>query len=80
MKNVELKYTGFQNKHYCFKDVLDNNVQFSGARADLIYDFDLREETNINVWFQVFYFSTYDGDNESKIISDLLFLPNDIAQ
>jgi hypothetical protein len=71
MENIELIYAGFQNKHYCFKDALDNNVRFSGARADLIYEFDLREDTNINVWFQVFYFSVYDGDNESKIISDL---------
>ena len=79
MKNIELKYVGLHNKHYCFKDVFDNNVRFSGARADLIYDFVLRETTNINVRFQEFYFSTFDGDNESKIISDLLILPNDIA-
>tara|TARA_B110000908_G_C10229635_1_gene439855 strand:- start:147 stop:389 length:243 start_codon:yes stop_codon:yes gene_type:complete len=79
MKNVELKYVGFQNKHYCFKDVFDNNVRFSGVRSDLIYDLKLREVTNINVWFQVFYFSTFDADNESKIISDLLILPNEIT-
>ena len=78
MKNIELKYVGFQNKYYCFKDVLDYNMQFSGARADLIYDFNLRETANVNVWFQVFYFSSFDGDNESKIISDLLILPNEI--
>jgi hypothetical protein len=79
MKIIELKYVGFQNKHYCFKDVLDNNIRFTGARADLIHDHKPREATNINIWFQVFYFSTFDGDNESKIISDLLILPNDIA-
>lgn len=44
---------------------------FSSARADLIFEFDLREKTNINVQFEVTYFISYDKDSEAKIISDL---------
>tara|TARA_B110000503_G_scaffold14514_1_gene19863 strand:+ start:3992 stop:4216 length:225 start_codon:yes stop_codon:yes gene_type:complete len=71
MKKVELKYLGFKNKNYCFKDNEDKLFNFSSARADLIFDFNLREKTNINVQFEVKYFISYDKDSEAQIISDL---------
>lgn len=72
MKKHTLKYLGFKNKDYCFKDNEDTLFNFSSARADLIFEFDLREKTNINVLFEVTYFITNDKNSEAKIISDLL--------
>jgi len=77
MKNAELKYLGFLNKNYCFQDSQDCTVRFSGVRADLIHEFDMRGNANVNTWFVVSYFSTYDGDNESKLISELTVIPKD---
>tara|TARA_B110000285_G_scaffold128882_1_gene145113 strand:+ start:535 stop:768 length:234 start_codon:yes stop_codon:yes gene_type:complete len=71
MKKLELKYIGYQNKQYIFLDESDSTIRFSGARSDLIHEFDLRNTTNVKSQFEVAYFSTHDGDNESMIISDL---------
>ncbi|MDG1659350.1 MAG: hypothetical protein P8H56_12285 [Crocinitomicaceae bacterium] len=76
MKRVVLKYLGYKGKLYYFEDSQESTLRFSGVRADLIYEFSLREDRNIKTLFEVTYFVARDDGEESNIISDLKIIPN----
>lgn len=52
----DYKFVGYANAHYLFIDKNGKQVKFSKCRKDLIEEYKLNNNDNLNQWFKISYF------------------------
>lgn len=71
MKEQNLIYKGYKNNEYCFVTIEGKPISFRKTRSDLIEEYKLSDNTNINVNFLAKYFVNFSQDDTVYILSDL---------
>lgn len=71
MKQKQLRYIGHHNKTFRFEDENGHQFNFQKSRKELIEDYGLLKDTNLNNWFVVTYFIDKSSTFDIHILSDL---------
>lgn len=71
MKELRLRYNGFENQLYSFSDENGRRFNFSKIRAELIREFQLTSAKNRNQFFNVQFFVASSEFTDTYIVSDM---------